>query len=306
MLGAGGDALPDEHLDHHALKGRAQVGDALLARRHALARDALRDGGLEPREAHLEAAPQHGHGQLHRLRVALGREAVDDRSARVAEAEELGHLVVGLARRVVACLADQRHVAEGAHLVEGRVPAAREQGDVGPCGAGARCVLVTAQINGQEVPVEVVDAYDGQAAAVGDRLGGREPDEQRTDEARPLGHGDRIHVVEAVGQGGEGPFEHRDDGTQVGAGGELGNDPAVGRVQADLARHGVRQHQAVVTHHGGTRLVAAALDAEDLHVPHITGWRVSDHRPKNSQGALPSLPQPSLVRPMMRTSAPPS
>src|SRR5205823_13899561 len=59
--------------------------------------------GLETAEAEVEAAALEGGArEADRLRIALARQAVDDRSARVAEAEQLGRLVEGLPHRVVA------------------------------------------------------------------------------------------------------------------------------------------------------------------------------------------------------------
>ena len=44
--------------------------------------------------------------------------------------------------------------------------------------------------------VQVVHGHEGQAAAPGERLGGGEADQQRADQARALGDGNGLDVVE--------------------------------------------------------------------------------------------------------------
>ena len=70
--------------------------------------------GLETGEGEV-GFPGHRPGEAHRGRVAVLGEAVDDRAARVPEAEMARHLVERLARGVVDGLADDAVAAVGFH-----------------------------------------------------------------------------------------------------------------------------------------------------------------------------------------------
>ena len=111
----GAHASCDQRLDHRALEGGAEIGDVGLGRRLCRARRRGARPRLDAREAELERvarAPWAADiaGRARRRRVA--GEAVDDGAARVAEAEELGDLVEGLAGGVVARRAELADVGE--------------------------------------------------------------------------------------------------------------------------------------------------------------------------------------------------
>ena len=53
------------------------------------------------------------------------------------------------------------------------------------------------EVERRDVALEVVDGDERHTARPRDRLGGREADEQRADEARPLRHADAVDVLEA-------------------------------------------------------------------------------------------------------------
>ena len=61
-----------------------------------------------------------------------------------------------------------------------------------------------------DVPREVVDGHEGEAAGPGQRLRGREADEQRPHQARPAGHGDALHTIERRVRGGNASRTTRD------------------------------------------------------------------------------------------------
>ncbi len=61
----------------------------------------------------------------------------------------------------------------------------------------------------------------------------------------------------------EGGVDDGDDGAEVLAGGELGDDAAVGGVDGDLRGDDVRELAAAALDHGGGGLVAGALDTQN-------------------------------------------
>ena len=147
--------------------------------------------------------------EVERLGVALARQAVDRRAARIAESQQTSALVERLAGRVVERLAE--HLVGGG-VVDARdegVPSARHEAEVG------RLDRVVAQRASHDVPVEVIHGHQRQLARRGDGLRGRDSDEQRADQPGPARDRDRVDVV----QPGAGPLQrvrgHRVDQLQV-------------------------------------------------------------------------------------------
>jgi hypothetical protein len=122
---------------------------------------------LEPREREVETVVEHGAREADGLRVAVQREAVDGRSARVAEPEVPGHLVEGLTGRVVDGLAEHPVVAVVLHVHEEGVPARHEQHHERELQVGLL------EERGVQVSLEVVDAHErhvpGQRQGLGQR-----------------------------------------------------------------------------------------------------------------------------------------
>ena len=118
---------------------------------------------------------------------------------------------------------------------------------------------------GEEVALQVVDGHEGDVPGQGQRLGLAQPHQEGPDEAGAGGGG---HRGQTGGTGDEaGPVEGggQDGGEelQMGPAGDLGDDPAVGGVEVDLGRHHGRADLAPGGDHGGRRLVARRLDAEE-------------------------------------------
>src|SRR5207247_1354409 len=111
------------------------------------------------------------NGKGERLRVALAREAVDRRAARIAEAEQARALVERLTRGVVDRRAeDARWASMLLHVEQQGVTPAREQAEK------RRFERIGLEVERPNVPVEVVDRCERQPARPGDRLRGRDPD----------------------------------------------------------------------------------------------------------------------------------
>jgi len=78
--------------------------------------------------------------------------------------------------------------------------------------------------------VQVVDRHQRQSPRPGKRLGSGDADEQRSDQPRPRGDGDRFDLV------GQHLLDHRRDQLEMPARGDLGHHPAEARVQLILGR----------------------------------------------------------------------
>ena len=111
--------------------------------------------------------------------------------------------------------------------------------------------------------MQMVDRDERQPPRPGQGLCGRDPDEQGADEARSLGDGDPVDVVER----GSRVFERAPHGgeqkLEMVARGDLRDDAAVPRVQLGLRRDDVREQPAVVGDERGRGLVAGGLQAQD-------------------------------------------
>ncbi len=73
--------------------------------------------------------------------------------------------------------------------------------------------------------VQVADGDQRQAACEGQRLGGRQADQQRADQARPLGDGDGVDPVESDPGVDQRPLDDGHAQLQVAARGHLGTTP---------------------------------------------------------------------------------
>ena len=127
----------------------------------------------------------------------MGRQAIDDRAAGIAEAEQFGHFVEGFAGGIVAGLAEQAIVEALADLEEVGVAAADHQGQGGIShrGSGAFGFQDTAWM----WPSMWLTAISGNAAREAQGFGVGEPDQQRADQARPDGDGDGGEIFEPGG-----------------------------------------------------------------------------------------------------------
>ena len=105
--------------------------------------------------------------------------------------------------------------------------------------------------------------HERQAARVRQGLGGREPDEQRADQAGALRHGDRVDIGERRARLAERGLDDGHDELEVAPRGDLGHDAAEARVQVGLRRADAPRDAAVAAHDGRAGVVAGGLDRED-------------------------------------------
>ena len=140
------------------------------------------------------------------------------------------------------------------------MPAARDEAEVG------RLDRLGPERARHDVAVQVVDRHERQAPRGGDRLRGREPDEQGADQAGPAGHRHRVDVVEPGPRALQRVGRDRVHKLEVVARGDLRDDPAVAGVQQALRRDRIRADLAAVRHDRGARVVAARLEREDQAV----------------------------------------
>jgi hypothetical protein len=110
--------------------------------------------------------------------------------------------------------------------------------------------------------VQVVDGHERQPAGGGERLGGRDTDQQGADQTRPLGDGHALDVVEGGAGAGERVIDDGVDELEVVARRDLRHHAAEARVHA-LRGDDVRADLARGGDDGGAGVVAGGLDRED-------------------------------------------
>ena len=197
---------------------------------------------------------------------------VDVRAAGERQPEQPGDLVERLARGVV----DGRAQRHDAAVVAGHVGDPQQRGVPAAdqhrhARLGQRAVL---ELVDGDVGGEVVDAVERLAQPDRQRLGRRDPDEQRAGQAGAVGHRDRVDVAQRDPGVRAGPLDRRHHRLEVRPGGDLGHDAAEAGVLLDAGGDRVGE-QGVAAHDADTGLVAGGLDAEHQglvrHARHCAG-----------------------------------
>ncbi len=142
------------------------------------------------------------------------------------------------------------------------VASADDEGDEG-VGVGERRV----HEDGVDVAFEVVDGDEGEVGSEGEGFGEADADEERAGEARAFGDGDGGEVGVLDARALHGFADDGDDGAEVFARGEFGDDAAVVAVDELRGDH-VGEDFVAVADDGGGGLVAGAFDTEDERAGH--------------------------------------
>ena len=227
-------AAPSSRADvpqHRGLQAAETEIDAALDRRRQQTGRAVGAGALR------SACVMRGTGNV-RAVVSLPRDPIDDRPAGIAEPEQLGHLVVRLARRVVPRAADQL-VAPGC-----------SERDTGSCGRRTRrapppaaAARRAASTSDSMWPARWCTGTSGMPRDQATRLRERHADQQRADEPRPLRHRDRPEVRSATPRLLERALDDAADVAQVLARRQLRHDAAPLPMDRGLRGDDVRAHR---------------------------------------------------------------
>ena len=211
----------DDRVDHGGLEGGAEVGD--IRRRQG--RDPV---GLHPhrglqagqREVRFRPA-QHRTRKGEALGIAVERALFDQRAAGIGQSQHLGDLVEGFADRVVERRAEPDVVADSLHRDELGVAARQQEQEIGEGG-------IVGEARGQRMGLEMIDGNEGFAQGERDGLAGRQADDDAADEAGTGRRRDGIDLGDRHAGLGDGAFDEPVQHLDMGAGRDLGHDPAVG------------------------------------------------------------------------------
>ena len=227
--------LGRQHVDDGLLGGRRHVGPrGLVDGRRQLAHLG-HDRRLQAGEREVEiAAVQQGPGQRIGFRVAVVGQPGQGRPAGVAQAQQLGTLVEGLAGRVVDGLAQQRVLAHVGHVHELRMATRHQQRDEG------KRRRVVGQERRQQVAFEVVDAQHGPPQRRAQRHCHTGTHQQRAGQPRPAGVGHEVDLVQAARGLGQHLAGQRQHALHMVARGQFGHHAAERGMHVHLRVQGLR------------------------------------------------------------------
>ena len=203
-------------------------------------------------------------GKLHRLRVAVLRELVDDRAAGIAQRQQFGHFVEGLAGSIVARVPDVA-VRPTPALLLGQVQVRVAAGDHQRQHREIDFVIALLpllQQHGVNMAFQVVDGDQRLLQGKRQRLGITDTHQQRSRQSGPLSHGQRVDRLVGLAGLRQRLAHHGHNRPQMLARGQLRHHAAIGLVGRNLREHDVGDNLLADAHHGGRGLVTGALDAE--------------------------------------------
>ena len=157
-------------------------------------------------------------------------------------------------------------------------------------GKRRRRAAVGGEPGGVEVTFEVVDGEKRQAARPGEGASERQPDEERADEPRPRGRGDRADVVDRHPGARQGLCVDRRPVGELLARGELRHDAAIGPVHRELGGDHRGEHPPRAVDHRAGGVVTAGFDAEDERRPHAASLPAPAPRRRRArvEGGIPA------------------
>ena len=213
------------------------------------------DGCLRPGERKVQAALfQIDALELDRVRIALPGDAVDLRAAGIAEPQHAGHLVVGLAHRVVAGGAQDAEFVVAGHFHQMGMTAGHHERQE------RRFEVRMFDQIGQNVALDMVHADERLVRSGADRLRESRTHQEGAGQAGSRGDADLVDVSQRNARVFQRLIEHERNVVQVMTRSDLRHDAAVHFMHFDLGGDDVAQHFPAVRQDSDGSLVAAALD----------------------------------------------
>ena len=200
-------------------------------------------------------------GEIDGFGVSGAGQSVNDWPTGVAEIENTGDLVEGLAGGIIdgnsKGLDFQRALAQ--------VERGMASGDDQSYGGEGR-IAVAVQQGGVDVGLNVVEVYQGLLPSPGEGFGSTDADKQGANQAGPVGNGNGgkisgiyVGLVESLDDYGV-------DTLNMGTGGDFGDDSAEFSMKLVLAGHDAGEDFPSVADNGGGGFIAGSLDGQDYGV----------------------------------------
>jgi len=132
-----------------------------------------------------------------------------------------------------------------------------------------------------DVAFEVVYGDKGKFAGVCEGFGVGDADKERAGETGAGGDGDGIEIGESDAGLGKGGADDGDNGAQMLAAGQLGDDSTIARVGGDLRGDGRGKRAGAALNDGRGGFIAGGFDAEDEATGHgfsLASWHAAARR----------------------------
>jgi hydroxymethylbilane synthase len=204
-------------------------------------------------------ATDHRRRQGETLRIAVLGRALDSRSTGLTKTKQFGGFVERLAKRVIDGGGEPDVLADIAHQQRLRVATRHEQQHV-------RRRQPLGQADSERMRLQVIDGNQRFGGGQRQRLGCGQADNQPADQPRASRHGDAVQLIEPEPGSREGFTDQRVQAFDMGAGGDLRNDPTKSAVLLPLRSDDVGEDapssRCVAQHHGCRGLIAAGFDAK--------------------------------------------
>ena len=254
-VGGGEEQLFGKDARDPLLEAGREVGHVDFRALHLGLIHFVQHGGLQAGEADVVLALYVGHRQTVGLGVAGLGGVGHAGPAGVGEAQRPGHLVKGLARRIIDGVAEDVVVGVVLHFHDVTVAAGGHKAEEG----GLQ--LRVGQVEGGDVAPQMVHGHQRLVCRIGQPLGEVHPHQNGPDEAGRKGHGHGIHVVDGLARIQQGLFHGGADELAVAAAGDLRHDAAVQRLFLYAGGDDVAQQLPSVLHKGCGGLVAGGFDS---------------------------------------------
>ena len=255
-LAGGFEEFGGEDIDYGGLDGGAEVREIRFSG-WAVFFEEDADRGFEAAEAEIEIARvDHAAREIVSCGIAVRSEAVDEDAAGIAEAEEFGGFVEGLAGGVVEGAAEELVFSEAFDIQKQSVTATDDECGVGWDG-------VAPEERREQVALDVVHGEEGFGRTKGQALGEGRSDKQGGGQARAGGGGDGIKFGKIEAGFLHGAVDDWRGAGEVVARGDLRNDAAELGMNFGLTENLVRAHLAKSCQNGGSGFVARAFNGKD-------------------------------------------
>ena len=249
-----------EAVHNSFLKRGCNVGHMLPDEIRAFLLSEITNRGLDTTEAEVQRVRcGHGPGKMKRLGVSLFAQPVYDPTPGIPQAQKLGHLVESLAGGIITGLAQERVATEPLDRVEAGVSPRYDEAHKGEVG---RRVF---QEDGAEMSLQMVDSTERDVQGKGERLGGREAHEERSDQAGPTSDSKAFQITPPQAGVIHGFAQDGNDLLQVIPACQFGHNAPIGAVGFDLRVNYVGDNVPAVTQDRDSTIVTGTFNAKDIH-----------------------------------------
>lgn len=118
---------------------------------------------------------------------------------------------------------------------------------------------------GIDMRLEMMDGVEGFIPEDGESAGSKSADEKRPDKARGMSDGNGVNIGSGDASVAKGLVDDGEDGFEVGAGGDFGDDASVSSKNVDLGDDDVAENMGAIFNDGGSGFVTGGFDGEDFH-----------------------------------------